>query len=179
MIVNTAIIFLQVGICSVFYVFVAVHTQEVVEQYWSFGYSKQTYMLFVLIPFILVNFLRTLRIIAVISIIGNICMVISLTFIFQHLIRQSHQIGDLPLITNFDGIMMATGAILYSFEGQAMVLPMENKLKNPEKMVGPFGVLSCAMGVVTLVYASCGFLGYITYGTKVEGSITLNLPDQP
>ena len=54
---------------------------------------------------------------------------------------------------------------------------MENKLKRPENMVGPFGVLSTGMGLVSVVYASCGFFGYITYGNKVEGSITLNLPN--
>ena len=136
-------------------------------------------MLLVLLPFIVVNFLRTLRIIAVISILGNVCMVVSLAFIFQHLIREHHLFGELPWMTDFNGIMMATGAILYSFEGQAMVLPMENKLKHPEKMVGPFGVLSSVMGIVTFIYASCGFLGYLTYGKEVEGSITLNLPNEP
>ena len=106
-------------------------------------------------------------------------MMSSLVFIFQYLIRQPHQYDSLPWITDFDGIMMATGAIMYSFEGQAIVLPMENKLKDPEKMTGPFGVLSCGMGVITLIYASCGFLGYLTYGKEAEGSITLNLPDEP
>lgn len=85
--------------------------------------------------------------------------------------------SELPFFTNFDGALMACGSILYSFEGQAMVLPMENRIKNPKQMLGPFGVLSQGMFIVTIVYASCGFFGYITYGSKVEGSITLNLPN--
>lgn len=70
-------------------------------------------------------------------------------------------------------------------------------------MIGPFGVLSQGMTLVTFVYGACGFVGYvssrvgglsnfyssflsnletltalfqITYGDKVQGSITLNLP---
>lgn len=86
---------------------------------------------------------------------------------------------DLPAITSFEGIMEACGSILYTFEGQAMVLPMENRLKNPKHMVGPFGVLSIGMGLVTIVYATAGFIGYITYGKDVQGSITLNLPNTP
>jgi proton-coupled amino acid transporter len=104
-------------------------------------------------------------------------MIVSLGFIFQYLIRADHVMGELPAMTDFNGILTACGSILYSFEGQAMVLPMENKLKNPKNMIGPFGVLSTGMGLVSVVYASSGFFGYITYGTKVEGSITLNLPN--
>uniref|UniRef100_A0AC35EVQ3 Amino acid transporter transmembrane domain-containing protein n=2 Tax=Panagrolaimus sp. PS1159 TaxID=55785 RepID=A0AC35EVQ3_9BILA len=141
-IVNTTIIALQVGICSVFYVFVGVHTR--------IGYC---------------------------SAVGNVLMIISLGFIFQYLIRAEHVMSELPWISDFNGILTACGSILYSFEGQAMVLPMENKLKNPKNMIGPFGVLSTGMSLVSVVYAACGFFGYITYGNNVEGSITLNLPN--
>uniref|UniRef100_A0A7E4VUP0 Aa_trans domain-containing protein n=1 Tax=Panagrellus redivivus TaxID=6233 RepID=A0A7E4VUP0_PANRE len=179
MTVNTAIIFLQIGICSVFYLFVGVHTKELIEQYFEFRASTTMFLIMILPAMILINFLRTLRIIAIFSAVGNVLMVVSLVFIYQHLIRSDHQFSKLPAMTDFDGIMTATGAILYSFEGQAMVLPMENRLKHPEKMVGPFGVLSSGMAFVTFVYTSCGFLGYITYGDGVQGSITLNLPDHP
>lgn len=32
-------------------------------------------------------------------------------------------ISELPSLTNFDGILLASGSILYSFEGQAMARP--------------------------------------------------------
>lgn len=54
---------------------------------------------------------------------------------------------------------------------------MENKLRKPDHMVGPFGVLSVGMTIVTFVYAACGFFGYIVYGEHTQGSITLNLPN--
>jgi hypothetical protein len=57
---------------------------------------------------------------------------------------------------------MACGSVLYSFEGQALVLPLENGLKHPKKMSTSFGVLSQGMGIVTIVYAGCGFLGYVS-----------------
>lgn len=59
----------------------------------------------------------------------------------------------------------------------SQVLPLENKLKEPHRMVGATGVLSVGMTVVSCVYAISGFFGYLTYGEKVRGSITLNLPD--
>uniref|UniRef100_A0A914ZA79 Amino acid transporter transmembrane domain-containing protein n=1 Tax=Panagrolaimus superbus TaxID=310955 RepID=A0A914ZA79_9BILA len=176
-IVNTTIIALQIGICSVFYVFVGVHTRELVEYYTTFQASTTVYFMIVAIPMILINFIRTLKGIGYCSAVGNVLMIISLGFIFQYLIRAEHVINELPWISDFNGILTACGSILYSFEGQAMVLPMENKLKNPKNMIGPLGVLSTGMSLVSVIYAACGFFGYITYGNSVEGSITLNLPN--
>ncbi|KAK5966938.1 hypothetical protein GCK32_022067 [Trichostrongylus colubriformis] len=33
------------------------------------------------------------------------------------------------------------------------------------------------MSLVTIIYTYCGFYGYITFGSAVQGSVTLNLPD--
>ncbi|TMS35870.1 hypothetical protein L596_003167 [Steinernema carpocapsae] len=179
LIVNIAIIVLQIGICSVFYVFVAVHIQEIVEDQTDFRASKTMWMLMILVPMLAINAIRTLKVIAIASILGNVLMITSFIVIFQELIRAPHVTNELPWITDFNGIMTACGSILYSFEGQAMVLPMENKLKHPEDMVGPVGVLSTGMSLVTIAYAATGFFGYITYGDSIEGSITLNLPSTP
>lgn len=40
----------------------------------------------------------------------------------------------------------------------------------------PCGVLNIAMGSIVALYAVLGFFGYIRYGSKITGSITLNLP---
>ena len=73
--------------------------------------------------------------------------------------------------------MLPTFAFKSTFAGQAMVLPMgklrffcfldiskiccclENKMKTPARMLGPFGVLGSGMSLVTIVYALCGFVG--------------------
>ncbi|KAK5969280.1 Transmembrane amino acid transporter protein [Trichostrongylus colubriformis] len=123
--VNFCLIFLQIGILSVYYIFVVDHAKEE---------------------------LATARHIPT---------------------------SQLPAFTNVNGIVMAAGSILYSLEGQAMVLPLENKMKHPEDMDGLNGVLSTGVSLVTLIYAACGFYGYITYGNNVQGSVTLNLSDTP
>lgn len=53
---------------------------------------------------------------------------------------------------------------------------MENKLKRPRQMLGPFGILSTGIFFSSLIYGSMGFFGYVAYGQEVKGSITLNLP---
>uniref|UniRef100_A0A915DNL9 Amino acid transporter transmembrane domain-containing protein n=1 Tax=Ditylenchus dipsaci TaxID=166011 RepID=A0A915DNL9_9BILA len=157
--------------------FMAQHLREVTQEITGVDAPEKTWMLMLLLPVMLINLARTLRIIAVFSAIGYVLMLGSLVFIYQYLIRTPHpNINNLPAITDFDGVMTACGLILYSFEGQAMVLPLENRLKRPQRMVGPFGVLSIGMTIVTLVYSITGIIGYATYGNHIKGSISLSLP---
>ncbi|CAI4227572.1 unnamed protein product [Auanema sp. JU1783] len=74
------------------------------------------------------------------------------------------------------GIVLAAGGLIYSFEGQAMVLPLENKLKYPRDMLGLTGVLTTSMNFIIIIYSFIGFFGYLTFGPNVAGSLTLNLP---
>ncbi|VDO64235.1 unnamed protein product [Heligmosomoides polygyrus] len=103
---------------------------------------------------------------------------------FQELASGPHiPTSQLPAVTDFNGVVMAAGSILYALEGQAMclfqVLPLENKMKHPSEMGGLTGVLSTGVSLVTLIYAACGFYGYIAYGDDVQASITLNLSNTP
>jgi len=52
-------------------------------------------------------------------------------------------------------------------------------MKNPESFSGMTGVLNTGMVIVTCLYTSIGFFGYLRYGEAVKlGSITLNLPSE-
>lgn len=57
-----------------------------------------------------------------------------------------------------------------------MVLPLENQMKRPKELSGWDGILNTGMTLVTVLYITIGFFGYLKYGESVEGSITLNLP---
>lgn len=49
-------------------------------------------------------------------------------------------------------------------------------MKKPEQFTKPFGVLNVGMAIVSSLLLVMGFIGYLKYGDKVEGSLTLNLP---
>ncbi|KAK6752411.1 hypothetical protein RB195_003687 [Necator americanus] len=176
--VNFCLIAFQVGVASVAYVFVVDHLQEIFLYFkLNVGLSTKELLLVYTIPAILINFVRTIRTVTVICLIGNVFIFASIGLILGELFTSEHNWKSLPWITSFDGVVASAGSLLYSFEGQAMVLPLENKLKHPEDMLGLTGVLTTGMSLVTIIYTYCGFFGYITYGENVQGSITLNLPD--
>lgn len=55
-------------------------------------------------------------------------------------------------------------------------MPLENEMKTPKSFGGNFGVLNKSMIITIILYAGMGLFGYLKYGNKTAGSITLNLP---
>lgn len=49
-------------------------------------------------------------------------------------------------------------------------------MKTPASFRGYFGILNIGMTVIIVLYIFLGAFGYMRYGSQVQGSITLNLP---
>lgn len=65
----------QLGFCCVYFVFVAVNLQEVVEHYF-FRMDIRIYLLITLIPMIMLNFLKNLKYLAPVSLFASFLTVI-------------------------------------------------------------------------------------------------------
>ncbi|CAD6197911.1 unnamed protein product [Caenorhabditis auriculariae] len=164
--VNGCLIFFQVGVASILAYFDVDNP-----------FSDKVMLLLYGVPATVINMLKDIRAVTFTCLVGNIFIFAAIGLILEELMTSKHIWQELPWITSFDSVVMCAGSLLYSFEGQAMVLPLENKLKHPRDMNGWTGVLTTGMAFVTIIYTYCGFYGYITYGNAVDGSITLNLPD--
>lgn len=82
-IVNGSIIVFQFGACCVIYVFLGSHLKEVIDEYTNYHIPKSTYFLYMLIPLIIINFIRPLKVIVLFSAIGNAFMITVLVVVFQ------------------------------------------------------------------------------------------------
>ncbi|KRX98812.1 putative amino acid permease F59B2.2, partial [Trichinella pseudospiralis] len=165
---------IALGVCSVQIVFLAEHFKEVIEHnFQTVPLSLIVYASIMLVFIILISLIRHLRTLSLLATFANIFMLIAFFIIFQKVLSPPNRIASLPGYTNLQGFMLAIGSMLYAFEGQAVILPLENKMKNPKDMLGWNGVLSVSMSIVTCVYAATGFFGYATFGNEVKGSITL------
>ncbi|VDO91710.1 unnamed protein product, partial [Heligmosomoides polygyrus] len=110
--------------------------------------SKLSYLFIAILPFMLLSCVRSIRLMSYVSIAGNICMLLSVVIIFSQLLSAKHVYEELPWFTDVRGVILASGAVIYSFEGQTLVLPLENKMKHPCEMRGWTGVLSTGISLV-------------------------------
>lgn len=78
-----------------------------------------------------------------------------------------------PKLENFP---LFFGTAIFAFEGIALVLPLQNAMKNPKSFSKLFGVLNVGMVIATGIFISFGAIGYWKYGEETEASLTLNLP---
>lgn len=174
-IINIFLCITQIGFCCVYFVFVAVNVQEVVAHYYV-KLDVRIYLLLMLIPMILLNLIKNLKYITPISFIAGILTVTGLAITFLYMLKDLPHTESVNGFASWATLPLYFGTAIYAFEGIGVVLPLENNMKTPQDFGGMTGVLNTGMIIVACLYTAVGFFGYLKYGDKVEGSITLNLP---
>ncbi|CAG4984943.1 unnamed protein product [Parnassius apollo] len=167
------------GTCSVYAVIVATNISQVVLHYLEDHKDVLGIRIFIialLLPLILMAWIRNLKYLAPVSMIANLFMGVGLGITFYYLVGT----GGL----SFDKVTAVKPPVewpeffsltIFAMEAIGVVMPLENAMKTPRSMLGFCGVLNKGMSGVTLVYILLGFLGYLRYGDEVQDSINLNL----
>ncbi|THD27589.1 Proton-coupled amino acid transporter 1 [Fasciola hepatica] len=179
--VNLFLIITQIGFSCVYTLFITENTRFFLR-----SFLKDTplnfYVVALIVCLLMVPMCLTsnLRILAHVSAAANVATLIGTVLIFAYLFWSGlTPVSELPAFTNVKGGLIAFGIVMYSFEGISLVLPIQSKLAHPEVYSHPCGVLNSGMIIIVCMNALFAFFGYLRFGDKAEGSITLNIPEYP
>ncbi|XP_017767789.1 PREDICTED: proton-coupled amino acid transporter-like protein CG1139 [Nicrophorus vespilloides] len=176
--VDFFLIIYQLGICCVYVVFVAVNIKAVVDQYTTNPIALELYILMLLIPFILINSIRNLKLLAPFSTLANVLTFASFGIVLYYIFQDLPDIKERPNFGTLYTFPLFFGTTLFALEAVGVVIALENNMKTPKSFGGYFGVLNIAMVIIVILYVGMGFLGYWRYGDRSEASITLNFPPE-
>ncbi|CAH8479616.1 unnamed protein product [Dicrocoelium dendriticum] len=179
--VNVFLIITQTGFCCVYILFL---TENI--RYFLYGFFPHLPLNFYVVAvltslcFVPMCLFSNMRILSRLATLANFATLLGSLLIFIYLFSTGLKpLDTLPAITELRGILIAFGIVMFSFEGISLVLPIESKMANPSNFTHPFGVLNVGMTVVVCLNVAFGFFGFLRFGEDAQGTITLNIPEDP
>lgn len=119
--VDTFLITYQVGICCVYVVFVAVNLKAVGDEVLGKSISIIVYMLVMLVPFILINSIRNLKLLAPFSIVANILTFITFGMLSYYIFQDMPSISEVPMFGRLYTYPLFFGTTLFALEAVGVV----------------------------------------------------------
>eukprot|EP00794_Sanderia_malayensis_P019831 gene19831-21773_t len=162
---------LQLGFCCVYFVFLSVTMQKIAEVL-----DSRLWMFIILPPILAVASIRNISRLSYLTSLGNAILAFGFAVIYQYLLRHLKNPTHLPLSTPAQSLLLSFGQIVYAFEGIAVILPIEKRMKNKSSFTW---VLRVTSAIIIVLYFTFAILGYIAFGADTQPSITLNLPKLP
>ncbi|XP_078044810.1 proton-coupled amino acid transporter-like protein acs [Augochlora pura] len=173
-VINLFLMVYQLGSCCVYTVFIGTNLKAALDDYLP-NVDLRLYMLMILLPLILINWIRNLKFLAPCSTVANGITLVSFGIILYYIFREPLSFENREPIGKVEDFPLYFGTVLFALEAIGVIMPLENEMKKPKTFIKTFGVLNTGMGFIVVLYAALGFFGYIRYGAAVGGSITISL----
>lgn len=162
--------------CSCYTVIMANNFNYVVNHYIGYEVEVRITIAVLLVPLIFLVYVPNLKYLAPFSMVANGFMAVSLGITFYYLVINLKEVNEVPMVASISTMPIFFSITIFAIEAIGVIMPLENNMGTPQSFVGLCGVLNQGMSGVTLVYILIGFFGYLAFGDKVEGAVTLNLP---
>lgn len=120
-IVDTFLVTYQVGICCVYVVFVGVNIKAVVDPFLPEKQSIVIYLLVFLLPFILINSIRNLKLLAPFSVVANIITFITFGIVAYYMFQNMPSIDTIPAFGTLYTYPLFFGTTLFALEAVGVV----------------------------------------------------------
>ncbi|XP_040575375.1 proton-coupled amino acid transporter-like protein acs [Lepeophtheirus salmonis] len=170
-IINIFLCITQLGFSSVYFVFVSVNMKPILDN-WIGETDVSIYTTLLLLPILGLASIRNLKILGPFITFANAINLFAIASTFYFLFLDIKPVSDIKPIAPLSTLPLFFGTALYTFEGIALVLPMEKEMKTRKSMGGYFGVLNIAMVTVSCFYVLMGFFGYLSFGDSIDGSVS-------
>ncbi|XP_045768177.1 proton-coupled amino acid transporter 4 [Maniola jurtina] len=174
-VVNIFLVITQLGFCCVYFLFVATNLQDTMHIF-HVNLGVHSYLALLFPPMLALGMVKNLKYLTPVSLIAAIMTAWGLVITFYYILQDLPHTSTVKAFASWHQLPLYFGTAIYAFEGIGVILPLENNMKTPEDFGGWTGVLNTGMVIVAALYTAIGFFGYLRYGERVLGSITLNLP---
>lgn len=136
------------------------------------------FILIQLLVYIPLSWVRRIKHFSITSLIADVFILSGLAYILYYDIFVVSTRGPAPDFVwfNSQSFPLFVGTAMFAFEGICLILPIGESMKRPDQ----FGrVLMYCTIVIGAIFISVGAMGYLTFGSKVETVVFLNLPKGP
>nr|XP_018898184.1 PREDICTED: proton-coupled amino acid transporter-like protein CG1139 [Bemisia tabaci]XP_018898185.1 PREDICTED: proton-coupled amino acid transporter-like protein CG1139 [Bemisia tabaci]XP_018898186.1 PREDICTED: proton-coupled amino acid transporter-like protein CG1139 [Bemisia tabaci] len=168
-------ILLEFGGDCVYAIFIAENVKAICDHRYG-THSLRWYQTWLMIPLILICWIKNLKYLAPGSTLGTGCAVGCFGVIYYFIFSQPIALEGRKAIGSFREFALFFGTALFAMGAFGIVVPLKNKMTNPKRFGGTFGVVNATMIPNMTMYVLMGFFGYLAYGNFTQSSITLNLP---
>lgn len=134
-------------------------------------------MVILLLPIIGTCMITNLKYLVPCSAIATFCIITGILIVLFYSVQGLPPITEREAFSSWHQLPLYFGTAIFGFEGIALVLPLKNAMRKPEDFDKPLGVLNVGTSIVIIIFTVFGGIGYWRYGDEVEGSLTLNLPE--
>uniref|UniRef100_A0A7I4YF09 Aa_trans domain-containing protein n=1 Tax=Haemonchus contortus TaxID=6289 RepID=A0A7I4YF09_HAECO len=169
----------QLGFCCVYFVFMADNLEDFFNSNTDIKLSKATWMLLLLIPMLSLCSIRRLSMLAPLAMAANFVYIVAVGIVLFFFVSNLKPVGSLPWFGKVADLPLFFGTVMFAFEGVAVIMPIENRMRNPHSFIAWNGVLNSSCLVVLAIFSVTGFYGYLSLGDDVKDTATLNLPMTP
>eukprot|EP00127_Corallochytrium_limacisporum_P002376 Clim_evm17s119 gene=Clim_evmTU17s119 len=178
--VDVAVFFSQFGFCCAYIVFIAKNLRDAFGVITDCGlYMNEWVYMVALMPVLVpLTWVRRLKYFALTNMIANVVIFSTLAYILAEdaVILSVRGPGPNVALSQWDTALVMLGTAIFSFEGIAMIVPIELAMKEPEKLPDLFTKIMYLIVAILVVF---GGINYLTYGDQTESIITLNLGGVP
>lgn len=156
--VNTFLLIYQLGTCCVYVVFVSENLKSVVNHYTESDTSVKVYMSAILLPLILLNWVRNLKFLAPFSTFANVVTIGSFAIILYYVFRVPPTFEGKVAVGEIKDFPLFFGTVLFALEAIGVVSGLETvcgRMGIPQKSVCVIGFSPPGRGNRTRKLANC------------------------